>query len=393
MASPSIASPVPAANIQEEIDQAAYFSTYSCGTPGSGCREISSSAGTAGFELAEQWHRFGVRAFAPAHDRPLRSRMDIGAVLAEIGQRWLFCGDNYAAYPGVVPPVTVFRPDVPQRFVMTAGAGQFRGSSSSFTFFGTGFTRPARPGEPVPVVAGAALTGGTGQFSGLFEGTLTYCGTLCPRRGFEGMVMFRVMDRNGVFADHHGETPLEPVARPDVGFTYLVFRGNAKTTDPVSPRANPDGKPGGLTVVQGLELLQTGAWVNRRGTIGSSATFGPRIGRITASIGFNPAAPGGGLANPIPFTTLNVFEFADERGHRVGSVTAESSEGRVFNTLIGGKPAIRFMGIGEIRGGDGLFAGAKGLATDNSLVVLDPHASATVYTLRLHDPDGRYARR
>jgi hypothetical protein len=55
----------------------------------------------------------------------------------------------------------------------------------------------------------------------------------------------------------------------------------------------------------------------------------------------------------------------------------------VFRTLIGGRPAIRFVGVGMIRDGDGIFAGIQGQMTDSSVVLFEPHLSASVYVLRI----------
>jgi hypothetical protein len=32
----------------------------------------------------------------------------------------------------------------------------------------------------------------------------------------------------------------------------------------------------------------------------------------------------------------------------------------------------------------------EGLMTDNSVVIFTPHVSASLYVLRVHDPDGRF---
>ena len=52
--------------------------------------------------------------------------------------------------------------------------------------------------------------------------------------------------------------------------------------------------------------------------------------------------------------------------------------------------ALRFGGFGPIKKGTGWFQGIEGLMSDNSVVGIAPHALATLYVLRIHDPDGRY---
>jgi hypothetical protein len=117
---------------------------------------------------------------------------------------------------------------------------------------------------------------------------------------------------------------------------------------------------------------------------------GQRIGKILAHVNFNPAAPGGTSLNPIPFTTFDEFTFFDRQGRTIGGFTGDSSEGRVFNILVGGQKGIRFGGTGRIQGGTGPLAGIEGFLTDNSVVIFTPHVSASVYVLRIPDPDGRF---
>jgi hypothetical protein len=117
---------------------------------------------------------------------------------------------------------------------------------------------------------------------------------------------------------------------------------------------------------------------------------GPRIGKITATINFNPGWPGGSSLNPIPFTNFDEFVFTDHHNRRIGGFTGNSSEGRVFLTQISGQPAIRFGGTGQILNGDGPFQEMSGLLTDNSVVVFAPHVSASIYVLRIPDPYGRF---
>ena len=105
---------------------------------------------------------------------------------------------------------------------------------------------------------------------------------------------------------------------------------------------------------------------------------------------FNPAAPGGTALDPIPFTDVCDFSFTDNTGRDIGGFTADSSEGRVFNIKVAGQAGIRFGGVGQILNGTGTFQGMSGLMTDNSVVIFTPHVSASLYVLRLHDPEGRF---
>ena len=198
------------------------------------------------------------------------------------------------------------------------------------------------------------------------------------------------MDRDGTFQSGDALKPIDARGTAEEDVTYVVFRGQAVPADPVTPRVGPDGRPTGLIVEQGLRLLELDA--TGRGRPRSTESIGPLIGRITANVTFNPMAPGGSIRDPIPFTSLDEFVFHDpESGRRVGSFTADSTEGRVFRTLVLGQPAIRFGGVGRIRGGQGIFEDIQGLMTDNSVVAFEPHVSASVYVLRLYDPKGLFS--
>jgi hypothetical protein len=145
-----------------------------------------------------------------------------------------------------------------------------------------------------------------------------------------------------------------------------------------------------LTVEQGIRLLDLDCKSSGYRGLQSTARVGQLIGRITARVTFNPAAPGGTATTPIPFTSYDEFVFTDRQGRRIGTFTADSSEGRVFNTQLSGQPGIRFGGVGQILSATGPFEGIQGLMTDNSVVVFTPHVSASVYVLRIHDPQGKF---
>jgi hypothetical protein len=175
---------------------------------------------------------------------------------------------------------------------------------------------------------------------------------------------------------------------PERDITYVIFRGQAVETDPVTPRLGPDGQLKGLNVVQGLRLINliSGLGDGPR----SVARVGQVIGKITAHVEFNPHAPGGTALDPIPFTTFDELDFVDDTGRSIGGFIADSSEGRVFNIKVAGQAGIRFGGVGPVLNGTGPFQGLNGLMTDNSVVIFQPHVSASLYVLRLYDPEGRF---
>ena len=369
--------------LQELVDAAAHFYVYSRPRSRTGVTQIRDGDRLVGLQIEEVWYR--LRAVTLGHPWTWGGeRQDaVGEELATVTHRWLFCPDGFDARPDQAPPPTPFDPSRSQRFVMMDGRAEFGDTSGSFNTFCAGHTIPARSGNCVLVQAGGATLGGSDPFDAFNEGTLAYCGVLSPGEGFRGNVLLRAMDRSEQFrteslAPEFRETPM-----PDDGGRYVIFRGQASPDDPVAPRMGPDGRPAGLTVTQSLRALDVDCWVRRYRRVQTSDVVGPPIGSITASVAFNPAAPGGGLLDPVPFTTFDEFHFHDDDGRRVGGFTADSREGRVFRTLVGGLPAIRFVGVGLIREGDGVFAGIRGQMTDSSVVLFEPHVSASVYVLRI----------
>jgi hypothetical protein len=233
---------------------------------------------------------------------------------------------------------------------------------------------------------------GRGRLEGVV-GTYTYCGTLGAHEGFRGSLMLRVMDPQGVIQTTRALPAIAGERWPERGVTYLMFRGQARETDKVIPMTDSAGKPEGLNVAQQLRLFQTDTAPRGRGGLRSTSHIGQVIGEIDAQIIFNPAAPGGDAANPIPYTAFDEYKFTDRRGRSVGSLFIDEGEGRTFNLQVAGapgQPAIRFGGFGPVLGGTGMLEGTEGLMTDNSVVSFTPHVSASVYVIRVNDPEGRY---
>ena len=383
-----------AEEVQRLIDRAAHFNMLSLPAR-SGNAAISAPGDRdriIGFEIREALLQFGILGQPPTARAPLTARNVVGEPAGTFSHRWLLMPPDFVAAPDREPPATPFDPKRSQRFVMMDSRCRLGSGKDGFRGFGTGQTLPTTVGgrRRLLVTAIGTILEGFGRLKGHEEGTYVYCGRLEPRRGFTGNVLLRVMDMQETF---RAETSLPPLAArrsAEPGITYLLCRGQAVPGDPVTPRAGPDGRPLGLIVEQGLELLNLDFSAGSHGGLLSTARVGPPIGKITATITFDPTAPGGTLLDPIPFTTDDEFVFLDWTGQRIGSFTADSSEGRVFHTALAGQPGIRFGGTGRVLSGAGPFAGIKGLMTDNSVVVFEPHVSASVYVLRLEDPRGKF---
>lgn len=386
---------ISAEELQLLIDQAATINLLSVPDPSRPGSIIRSGLHTIGFHINENWHRFDIDTQAPTSTSPLRGTNTVGEVIGAYSHRWMLVPDNYAAIPATTPPPTPLDPSRSQRFVMLDGIGSFGDGSSGFRGFGTGQTHPTviNGRRQLQITAIATVLEGFGQFKDHTEGTYLYCGVLDPERGFSGNVLLRIMDLQNTLITPNELIPMIDQPNPEEDTTYLIFRGEAVATDPVGPNIGPNGQQIGVVVEQGLRLLHVGSAA--RGSQGflSNTKVGEMIGRITTRVIFNPAAASGTLLDPIPFTNQNELVFTDSTGNTIGSFTADSSEGRVFNLLIGGAPCIRFGGVGPIHGGKGVFEGINGIMTDNSVVAFEPHVSASVYILRIHDPAGKFRER
>jgi hypothetical protein len=388
------ASALSAEQIQSLVDQAANFNMFS--RPDS---EASSpafisddSAGIIGANVREALHRFSVVTEPPTRGRALTARNIIGERAGSFTHRWLFAPHDFAGAPDREPPPTPFDPSRGQRFVMMDSLCKFGDGEDGFRGFGAGQTVPttSHSGQPrLLATAVGTIVEGFGRFKGHEEGTYVYCGTFSPTRGFTGNIMLRVMDRDETFSTDVELREMEDtIENPEPDVVYLMFRGQAVPSDKVTPTAT------GLIVEQGLRIYNTDFKVHSRGGIRATDNVGQFMGKITANINFHPADPGGGALNPLPFTNHDDFVFTSDEGSskvcRIGSFTAESSEGRVFLTRVGGQGAIRFGGVGRILSGNGPFEGIRGLMTDNSVVVFAPHVSASVYVLCVDDADCRF---
>jgi len=377
--------------LQHLIDQAAYFNALSIsGSKHSSAAIQDQGNACIGFRVEEDLHRLSVTVQPPTAEGGLKASNAMGESFGKFKHRWLLVPDNFAGAPDREPPPTVLDPSRSQRFVMLDSVCKFGDSKDGFRGFGAGVTFPfaSTTGTQLLAATVGTIIEGFGSFKGHQEGTYVHCGTLSPERGFTGNLLLRVMDSQNTLRTTGSLPAIRSQTFPEPDVTYIVFRGQAVESDPVTPRLGPDGQLKGLNVVQGLRLINLISGLDDGPR--SVARIGQVIGKITAHVEFNPAAPGGTALNPIPFTTFDEIDFVDNAGRSIGGFTADSSEGRVFNIRIAGQAGIRFGGVGLVLNGTGPFQGMTGLLTDNSVVIFQPHVSASLYVLRLHDPGGRF---
>lgn len=382
--------------LQRLVDQAASFNAFSlpdAREPGVAIRGQGNDGDVIGFRVCEDLHRFAVNVRAPTAADGLKASNAVGESYGAFRHRWMLAPDDFVASPGREPPPTALDTSRSQRFVMLDGVCTFGDGGDGFRGFGAGKTFVMSDGGQRHLLAATVGTilEGFGSFKGHEQGTYVHCGSLSAERGFTGNMLLRVMDAQGTLRTTSRLSAPKPQSFPEPDITYIVLRGQAVESDPVTPRVGNDGQLRGLTVVQGLRLISLGSEGGGRGGGPRSSTrVGQAVGQITAHVDFNPAAPGGTNLNPIPFTTFDELNFTDGDGRDLGGFTADSSEGRVFSIAVAGQGGIRFGGVGQILSGTGPFQGMNGLMTDNSVVIFTPHVSASLYVLRVHDPDGRF---
>lgn len=381
--------------VQHLLDQAAHFNLFSEPGGASGGEVLDpGSGGVTGVRVRETLRRFEVRVEAPGRAEGLRARNLVGEAAGTFEHRWMLIPGDFQAAPGKEPPPTAFDASRSQRFAMLDGICRFGDGRDGFRGFGTGTTWPAAGGRVLAAAVGNVMEG-FGKLAGL-GGTYTYCGTLDPGRGFTGNLLLRVMDPRGELHADGGLPPLEATADPEPGITWLVLRGQKRDRNQRTEyRFGPGGAVVGLDVEQDLRLFDVDFSDRARGGLRSTRSVGPVAGRMTARIAFNfldPGAPGTAAA-PIPFQSYNEYTIFDRDGREIGGFAADGSEGRTFNMEVPGAPGqrgLRFGGFGPILDGRGWFEGISGLMTDNSVVGIAPHALATLYVLRIEDPEGRY---
>lgn len=384
--------------LQQLVDRAASFNLYALPDSqetSAAIRAPGNEASVIGVKIHERLHRFEVVTRTPTPDKGLTARNAVGEVIGSDTQRWLMLPEGFEASPGHEPPPTALDPTRAQRFVMLDGFFHFGQGQDGFRGFGAGQTFPISSAGRTQLWAAAigTILEGFGRFRG-HEGTYLYCGSLSAEEGFRGNLSLRVMDPDGALHTEGAARPtIESGTELEPGITYLLLRGQAEPTDLVAPRLGPGGQPIGLKVEQGLRMLYLDSSARRHGGPQSTMTVGQPVGLLSGDITFDPTAPGGTNLLPVPFTTVDTLTFRDHTGRAIGSFVAHLIEGRVFNTEIPGAPgykAIRFGGFGPIYNGTGPFQGMTGMMTDNSLVSFTPHVSASVYVLRINDPDGKY---
>lgn len=396
----------PSPRLQRLVDRAASFDLFAAPDPTAGVVAPGvpgAGGGAVGFRGGARLHRFQIRLRRPSPADGVRASNVVGEEVGRLELRWLVIPDDFVARPDREPPATPLDPGRSQRIVLQECTVSFGDGDGGFRSFGTGRTLPTAPGgrPRLGVAAVGNVTEGLGRLRG-FLGNFTLCGELSRERGFEGHVMVRIVDPDGVLCT--GEAPPPPGAgiagSPDVTYlTWVAQKGEGETQENRFS-LTPTGEVRGLNIPVELKEVRVGFALGGPGGLRATGMVtGPVVGR---EIGFGrevrPRTPDSGTPLiPFQFEGVSEYLFYDPDGRTVGSLTANFLEGRSFQMRLQDapdEPALRFGYYGPIVGAKGCFEGAEGMIYGAAGSVFSPppaeHVITNLYVARLYDPDGRF---
>jgi hypothetical protein len=385
--------------VQAMLDQTANFSMFA--VPDSSYENEASLTpqnpndwfglnGGYGLDLLSDLHRF--EAIIDVRGGSVRTSQEVGQRTGKFHCLCLFSPNDFKWNPHQTPPPWIFDPWRSQHFVMQECEVTF-GDHQSCQCYGIGRTFPITVnGRHVLLAAGVAnVMKGTGKFEGP-EGTLIFTGTFTPQMGFLGNVNLRVRDPEETIVSEHDLPPIEAIQNPDRDNTFLELRLIKKDRNVRTTFGPP---PGGslVSLVTPSEMRSVRYSYVGGGRLRTHMEVGPVLGPMSATVFFDLGAPAGTADSPVPFTTQELYTFTTPGGETVGTISCEVVEGISFGLKFPQapkQPGVRFAGFGPIQGGTGIFAGAQGLLTVNSLIGISPHALTLMHCLHLVDPDRRY---
>ena len=379
----------PAETVQLALDQIAQFRFYASPATGSARSHSISLDGARGFELRLALH--SVSTQPNLSTEPLEATA-ITDPAASYESRWLFAEKEVPWQPGIQPSATAFDPAVSQGIVLSGDLLRFgHKKRHGFSGYGLGRTFPGvhRSDDLVAVAAVGNITQGFGKFRSL-EGTYVINGSLSRHEGFRGDVTLRVLDPEGLFRTSEDLPDSATVNRPvDAVYVALVGR-KASPKDRSEIQPAPDGR-GDLVQLTTAAEMRTGHF---RFSDGADGLFveveeGPVVGILDATVNLDIHAPPGTADAPNPFSTRNVYRIRDVHEVDVGTLEADLRFGWSFDLPLPDLPeqlGLRFGGAGEIVGGTGIFAGARGMVSVNSAIGIAPHVLSVTQVLRLTTP-------
>lgn len=380
----------PFEQVERWLDEAVILNLYAIPKSRSNTAIKDADGVVIGFVVDAVLHRFDEEW--PRKERSLPITNQIGPPVATLSQRCLFIPDEYRALPGKEPPPTRLDRSRSQRFVILESEVTLSDGRHVFFAFGTGRTYPmpvADGQSELQISAISEVIDGQGQFRNEM-GTCTFCGSLTDgiNYKYQGNVLIRFIDsghQSALIHEASSRMPSRNLEDFEPGTTYLIYRGRKPTRDSRTEYTfDASGEVEGLSLQQELHSIKSGRKFEEE--IRSSVHEGQLIGQMTANVLFNilnPGAPGTSLS-PIPFKSINRFSFGRENVS-FGDFEVTGGEGRTFNFSFPQAPrqrGLRFAAFGPIVNGTGIFQGG-GIMTDNSVVGVAPHATSTLYVVRL----------
>ena len=346
--------------------------------------------GGYGIDLLSNLHRF--ETIAQVRSGKVKAPQEVGQETGSYHCLCLFSPDDFKWNTKQVPPPHIFDPWRSQRFVMQECEVTF-GDRQTCQCYGIGRTFPILVnGRHVLLVAGVAnLMKGTGKFEGR-EGTLIFTGTLTRQLGFLGNINLRVRDAEETIVSKHDLPSIETIQDPDRENTFIELR-LLKHDKHVQTKFGPP--PGGsqVSLITPSEMRACRySYIGAPRGPKTSMEVGQLLGPMSATVFFDLGAPPGTAENPVPFTTDELYTFNNSRGETVGTVSCGVVEGISFGLKFPqapNQPGVRFAGFGPITGGTGVFAGAQGVLTVNSLIGISPHTLSLMHCLHLVDTERR----
>lgn len=386
--------------VQIMLDQTANFSMFA--VPAAGYSDKATLTpnnpndwfglnGGYGLDLLSDLHRF--EAIVQARPDSVRTSQEVGQQTGKFHCLCLFAPDDFKWNTKQVPPPKIFDAWRSQRFVMQECEVTF-GDKQTCRCYGIGRTFPIMVnGAHVLLAAGVAnVMSGTGKFQGR-EGTLIFTGTLTRQRGFIGNINLRIRDAEETIVSKNDLPSIETIQDPDRENTFIEMR-LLKHDKNVRTSFGPP--PGGSLVslvtpseMRSVRYSYIGAPRGPR----TSMEAGQLLGPMSATVFFDLGAPPGTAEAPVPFTTDELYTFNTPTGETVGTISCGVVEGISFGLKFPQaprQPGVRFAGFGPITGGTGVFAGAQGVLTVNSLIGISPHTLSLMHCLHLADPERRY---
>ena len=385
--------------VQELLEKTGNFSMFAVPPPGHLARASLNPKDTYdwfnlnggyGLDLLSDLHRF--ESIASLSGQQISISQTTGHATGKFQCLCLLCPPDTRWNPRQVPQPWIFDPWRSQRFIMQEC--EIALGHERCYFYGVGRTFPVNVGgRHVLLVGGVAnLTRGTGKFEGR-EGTLVCTGTLTPELGFLGNINLRVRDDQDTIVSESELTPIQGIRDPDRQNTFIELR-LAKKNQTIRTTFGPPSPDGRISLITPavMRSAQFSYVAGMRG-VRTHMSLGQVLGPMEAKVFFDLSAPPGTAESPVPFTTQELYTFNDDKGKTIGTVSCGVVEGQSFGLKFPaapGQPGVRFAGFGPIQGGTGIFAGARGILTVNSMIGIAPHAISLMHVLHLADPSGRF---